>query len=141
MRTETNLFCLYFVILGVVSGITMFLQVKKIVSDSKFDFIIVLKLQMFAFGYAGEKLTVKIRTKTFESMLKQEIGWYDRKENAVGPLCAQLSSDASSVQGVKRMKSKFFLLYLMFSGCRHSNWYCFELYLNVFSSLNLFSNS
>lgn len=30
MRTESNVFCLYFLILGVVSGITMFLQVNHI---------------------------------------------------------------------------------------------------------------
>lgn len=56
---------------------------------------------MFSFGYAGEKLTLRIRKKTFEAMLRQEIGWYDKKENAVGSLCAQLASDASSVQGVR----------------------------------------
>lgn len=55
---------------------------------------------MFVFGYAGEQLTLKIRKKTFEAMLRQEIGWYDKKENSVGALCAQLASDASSVQGV-----------------------------------------
>lgn len=55
---------------------------------------------MFSFGHAGEKLTLRIRKKTFEAMLQQEIGWYDKKENAVGTLCAQLASDASSVQGV-----------------------------------------
>lgn len=56
---------------------------------------------MFAFGCAGEKLTLQIRKKTFEAILRQEIGWYDRKENAVGSLCAQLAGDASSVQGVR----------------------------------------
>lgn len=58
-------------------------------------------LKMFAFGYAGEKLTLKIRKRIFEAMLRQEMGWYDRKENGVGSLCAQLAGDASSVQGVR----------------------------------------
>lgn len=59
---------------------------------------------MLVFGYAGEKLTLNIRKKTFEAMLRQEIGWYDRKENAVGSLCAQLAGDTSSVQGVRLIK-------------------------------------
>lgn len=33
-------------------------------------------------------------------MLKQEIGFFDRKENGVGALCARLSSEAAQVQGV-----------------------------------------
>lgn len=55
---------------------------------------------MFSFGVAGEKLTKRIRLKTFEAMLHQEMGWYDKKENGVGALCAQLAGDAASVQGV-----------------------------------------
>lgn len=34
-------------------------------------------------------------------MLRQEMGWFDRKDNGVGALCAQLSGDAASVQGVR----------------------------------------
>lgn len=55
---------------------------------------------MFSFCLAGEKLTLRMRKKAFEAMLHQEIGWYDRKENGVGALCAQLAGDAASVQGV-----------------------------------------
>ncbi|XP_074038788.1 ATP-dependent translocase ABCB1 isoform X2 [Leptinotarsa decemlineata] len=81
VRSETNMFCLYFLILGIVTGLaTLF--------------------QMFSFTVACEKLTLRLRKKTFEAMLKQEMGWFDRKENGVGALCAQLSGDASSVQGV-----------------------------------------
>lgn len=36
----------------------------------------------------------------FKAMLKQEIGWYDRKDNGVGALCARLSGEAALVQGV-----------------------------------------
>lgn len=67
---------------------------------------------MFSFGYAGEKLTLRIRKETFKAMLRQEIGWYDKKENAVGSLCAQLAGDASSVQGVRFIDNtlRFFLI-------------------------------
>ncbi|KAG5894748.1 hypothetical protein JTB14_032638 [Gonioctena quinquepunctata] len=56
--------------------------------------------QMFSFGIAGERLTLRMRKKTFNAMLNQEMAWFDRKENGVGALCARLSGDASSVQGV-----------------------------------------
>ncbi|XP_018573284.1 multidrug resistance protein 1-like isoform X2 [Anoplophora glabripennis] len=80
VRAESNAYCLYFLLLGVVTGLAMFFQ-------------------MFSFCVAGEKLTLRMRKKAFESMLRQEMGWYDRKENGVGALCAQLAGDASSVQG------------------------------------------
>ncbi|KAJ8919087.1 hypothetical protein NQ315_012072 [Exocentrus adspersus] len=80
VRREANRICLYFVIAGVVSGINTFLQ-------------------MFMFGIAGEKLTKRIRSQMFQAMLQQEIGYFDRKANGVGALCARLSGDAASVQG------------------------------------------
>nr|CAD1918043.1 ABCB transporter [Chrysochus auratus] len=80
LRSESNISCLNFLILGIVTGTAMFLQ-------------------MSSFGYAGEKLTLRIRKKTFEAMLHQEMGWYDRKENGVGSLCARLAGDSANVQG------------------------------------------
>jgi hypothetical protein len=35
-------------------------------------------------------------------MLRQEIGWFDGEKNSVGTLCARLSGDAASVQGVSK---------------------------------------
>ncbi|CAG9824229.1 unnamed protein product [Phaedon cochleariae] len=81
VRAQSNVFCLYFLIIGIVTGIAMFFQ-------------------MFSFGIAGEKLTLRIRHRTFIAMMKQEMGWFDRKENGVGALCAQLAGDAAGVQGV-----------------------------------------
>nr|CAH7755523.1 unnamed protein product [Callosobruchus chinensis] len=80
VRSESNTYCLYFLILGVVTGVTMFTQ-------------------MFSFGFAGERLTLRIRRKTFHAMLRQEMAWYDKKQHSVGALCAKLSGDAASVQG------------------------------------------
>lgn len=51
------------------------------------------------FGIAGEKLTMRLRRNMFDAMLKQEMGWFDVKENGVGALCAKLSSEAAYVQG------------------------------------------
>lgn len=33
--------------------------------------------------------------------MRQEMGWFDLKENGVGALCTRLSTDASLIQGVK----------------------------------------
>jgi ATP-binding cassette subfamily B (MDR/TAP) protein 1 len=43
---------------------------------------------------------MRLRGELFESMVKQEVSWFDKKSNNSGSLCARLSGDASSVQGV-----------------------------------------
>ncbi|KAF5286694.1 hypothetical protein FQA39_LY16177 [Lamprigera yunnana] len=80
VREESNIFIILFVVVGIITGIATLLQI-------------------YMFGIAGEKLTMRLRQLMFTTMLKQEIGWYDDKENAVGTLCARLSGEASSVQG------------------------------------------
>ncbi len=52
------------------------------------------------FAISGENLTKRIRIKAFKSMLSQEIGWFDDKNNSVGSLSTRLSTEASAVQGV-----------------------------------------
>jgi ABC-type multidrug transport system fused ATPase/permease subunit len=49
---------------------------------------------------AGVHLTERLRVAAFSAMLRQEIGWFDEEKNSVGTLCARLSGDAASVQGV-----------------------------------------
>ncbi|VEN35825.1 unnamed protein product [Callosobruchus maculatus] len=80
VRSETNKTCIYFIVAGVVLAFSTVIQ-------------------HYCFGAAGEKMTERIRRQMFQSMLIQEMGFFDRKENGVGALCAQLSSDAASVQG------------------------------------------
>lgn len=36
----------------------------------------------------------------FETILKQEVAWFDDKANTTGGLCSRLSGDAAAVQGV-----------------------------------------
>jgi ATP-binding cassette subfamily B (MDR/TAP) protein 1 len=55
---------------------------------------------MYLFGLAGVRLTARLRVAAFSAMLQQEMGWYDENKNSVGTLCARLSGDAASVQGV-----------------------------------------
>ncbi|KAJ8922242.1 hypothetical protein NQ315_004179, partial [Exocentrus adspersus] len=124
LRSESNVYCLYFLLLGVVTGIAMFLQ-------------------MFSFCLAGEKLTLRMRKRAFEAMLHQEMGWYDRKENGVGALCAQLAGDAASVQGAAGVQIGACLNFVstFILTCLFSLYYEWKLSLILlsFSPLILFS--
>ncbi|XP_068901227.1 ATP-dependent translocase ABCB1-like isoform X2 [Tenebrio molitor] len=80
VREQSNLFSLYFVIIGIITGVATFFQ-------------------MYFFAIAGEKLTKRLRGNMFRAMLSQEMAWFDRKDNGVGALCAKLSGEAASVQG------------------------------------------
>ena len=56
--------------------------------------------QTSTLSVAGERLTARLRVKTFKAMLRQEAGWFDRRENATGALTQRLATDASEVKGV-----------------------------------------
>ncbi|KAJ3261916.1 Multidrug resistance protein 1 [Chytriomyces hyalinus] len=52
------------------------------------------------FSIAGEKLVCKIRQKTFEALLRQEIAFFDEDKHSTGILTGQLAEDAFQVQGL-----------------------------------------
>ncbi|KXN72413.1 P-loop containing nucleoside triphosphate hydrolase protein [Conidiobolus coronatus NRRL 28638] len=56
--------------------------------------------QSTGFGVSAEKLTARLRYMSFESMLKQEIGWFDKDENSTGVLTSRLSKEAQDIQGL-----------------------------------------
>ncbi|ORX90713.1 P-loop containing nucleoside triphosphate hydrolase protein [Basidiobolus meristosporus CBS 931.73] len=57
-------------------------------------------IQGTSFGISGERLTERIRSYSFNAILQQEIGWFDREQNSTGTLVSALSTDATHVQGV-----------------------------------------
>jgi ATP-binding cassette, subfamily B (MDR/TAP), member 1 len=57
-------------------------------------------LQLGMLGISGERLTRKLRSRSFRAMLRQEIGYFDMKENSVGSLSTRLASEATIVKGV-----------------------------------------
>ncbi|KAF2883638.1 hypothetical protein ILUMI_22510 [Ignelater luminosus] len=80
VQSQTNKFAILFLVIGIVTGIaTLF--------------------QTYMFGIAGEKLTMRLRSRMFKAFLTQEMSWFDNKDNGVGSLCARLSGEAASVQG------------------------------------------
>lgn len=61
------------------------------------------------FAISGENLTKRMRAKAFKSMLSQEIGWFDDKDNNVGVLTTKLAVEASAVQGATGVRLGFVL--------------------------------
>ncbi|VDP41867.1 unnamed protein product [Schistosoma mattheei] len=49
------------------------------------------------FGKSGGILVSRLRSKVFESMLNQEIEWFDKPENQAGALTVKLANDAMKV--------------------------------------------
>ncbi|KAI7892208.1 P-loop containing nucleoside triphosphate hydrolase protein [Mucor mucedo] len=74
----TNLYALFFFIIGVASFIGF-------------------GLQNLAFEVAGEHYTKRLRSKLFAAYMRQEIGFYDMEENNTGALTTKLAVDAHNV--------------------------------------------
>ncbi|KFW86860.1 Bile salt export pump, partial [Manacus vitellinus] len=79
-NTQINGVCVLFVLVGVLSFFTQFLQ-------------------GYTFAKSGELLTRRLRKIGFQAMLGQDIGWFDDRKNSPGALTTRLATDASQVQG------------------------------------------
>jgi len=51
-------------------------------------------LNFWGIGKVGENISYKVRGEMFEAILKREIGFFDREENAVGALTTKLADDS-----------------------------------------------
>ncbi|XP_052550928.1 ATP-dependent translocase ABCB1 isoform X2 [Tympanuchus pallidicinctus] len=80
LREKSNLYSLLFLAIGIVSFFTFFVQ-------------------GFAFGKAGEILTMRLRFMAFKAMLRQDMAWFDDPKNSTGALTTRLANDASQVKG------------------------------------------
>ncbi|XP_062350659.1 ATP-dependent translocase ABCB1 [Cinclus cinclus] len=80
LRKQSNLYSLLFLVLGIISFFTFFLQ-------------------GYTFGKAGEILTMRLRFMAFKAMLRQDMGWFDNPKNTTGALTTRLANDASQVKG------------------------------------------
>ncbi|CAF4892140.1 unnamed protein product [Rotaria sp. Silwood1] len=78
-------YILVFIGLGVLTLITMFIQ-------------------SFLFACSGEALTKRLRSKTFRTILRQEIAYFDNPDNNTGALCTRLATEASAVQGASGIR-------------------------------------
>ncbi|KAG6514013.1 hypothetical protein ZIOFF_024351 [Zingiber officinale] len=55
-------------------------------------------MQHFFWDVVGENLTKRVREKMFMSVLRNEIAWFDREENASARIAGRLTSDAHNVR-------------------------------------------
>ncbi|XP_061324374.1 ATP-dependent translocase ABCB1-like isoform X2 [Pezoporus flaviventris] len=81
LREKSNLYSVLFLVLGIVSFFTFFVQ-------------------GFTFGKAGEILTMRLRFMAFKAMLRQDMSWFDNTKNNTGALTTRLANDASQVKGI-----------------------------------------
>ena len=51
------------------------------------------------FAFSGEKMTMRLRKKSFDKLMHMDIGYFDWPENCIASLTGRLATDASLVQG------------------------------------------
>lgn len=99
-RKTIQLYCILFVVLGVLTLLSNFFQVCFLKYYDTYLYVLKLvSLKSFSFGYAGENLTKRIRSQAFKTILTQEVGWFDHPDNNVGTLTTRLAVEAAAVQG------------------------------------------
>ncbi|TVU15559.1 hypothetical protein EJB05_39085, partial [Eragrostis curvula] len=79
MQKDTNFWALISVVLGVA-------------------ILISIPAEYFLFAIAGGKLIQRIRTLSFQSIVRQEVSWFDNPSNSSGVLGTRLSVDALNVR-------------------------------------------
>ncbi|TVU35434.1 hypothetical protein EJB05_17323 [Eragrostis curvula] len=60
--------------------------------------LISIQLEYFLFGVAGGKLIQRVRSLTFQSIVHQEVAWFDDPSNSSGALGARLYIDALNIR-------------------------------------------
>ncbi|XP_064599295.1 ATP-dependent translocase ABCB1-like isoform X2 [Liolophura sinensis] len=55
-------------------------------------------IQSTMFGNSGERLTMRLRLKTFQNIIRQDIGWFDDPKHSTGALTTRLATDAPMVK-------------------------------------------
>ncbi|XP_020260798.1 ABC transporter B family member 2-like isoform X2 [Asparagus officinalis] len=61
------------------------------------------------FGIMGERLTLRVREKMFEAMLRNEIGWFDETSNNSAILSSRLETDATLLKTIAVDRSTILL--------------------------------
>ncbi|OWZ19483.1 ABC transporter [Phytophthora megakarya] len=84
-------------------------------------------LQNYCFGVASERLIARVRLDAFSAMLRQDIGWFDKSENASGALLSRLSSDAATLKAMtsetlNRLVVNLTTLVIVFAVCFFFSW-------------------
>lgn len=78
IRTEAGLVATWFILLGVAS------QIGNL-------------LQFLGVAYVGEGVSMELRGNLFEALIRREISYFDKDENAIGAITTRLSDDSRTV--------------------------------------------
>lgn len=62
-----------------------------------FQFVVHM-LQDYTFSVAGERLATRLRVDLFKAILRQDIGWFEKAENALGVLTSCLAADVKLIR-------------------------------------------
>ena len=92
-------------------------------------------MMSWMFGLSGEKLTTRLRKKSFAKLLRLEMSYFDDNLNSTGNLTARLASDAGKVQGATGRKIGEGVMNLGAFGCglAIAFYYSWQLALIVFA--------
>lgn len=95
--------------------------------------------QFSYFGIIGERMTTRIRAELFQTLLRQEIGFYDDRTNSIGGLTSKLASDASVVKAsiTNRLGLAVMNFVTIVAGTVISFFYCWQLTLVMMAMLPL----
>ncbi|KAJ3207855.1 Multidrug resistance protein 1 [Clydaea vesicula] len=94
-------------------------------------------LQISIFTATGEKMTRRIRKQCFESLLKQEVGFFDDENNSVGILVTKLADDAGQIKGLtgQLIGSVFQTMSTMVVGLTIAFYHGWQLTLVIFCAM------
>lgn len=95
LKSETRLYCIIFLILGVL---TFFANL----------------LQQYNFAIMGERVIKRVREEMLRAVLTFEIGWFDQDENTSAAICARLATEANMVRSL--VGDRIALLVQVFAG-------------------------
>jgi len=55
--------------------------------------------QSWMFGVVGQNIAYQLRCMMMRALMRQEVGWYDEKDNSSGAIISRLEADALAVKG------------------------------------------
>jgi ATP-binding cassette subfamily B (MDR/TAP) protein 1 len=79
MRSDGHLWAMMFLVLGFVMGGALFIEA-------------------LLFGTSAERLTMRIRSKLFRNIMRQDVSYFDMSNHSSGKLCTRLATDAPNVK-------------------------------------------
>lgn len=95
----------------------------------------------YAIGASGEYLTNRLRIWSFKALIRQNIGFFDLRENSVGQLTSRLAHEASKVKGISgdRLGNMLTMVSTMVTAIIVAFIYCWRLAFVVLATVPLFA--